>query len=347
MRRTSALCAVAVFATSAGLAQSVISARSGMVQYVEGKVLLADKPVVPKFGQFPEIKDNQVFQTEAGRAEVLLTPGVFLRLPENSSIRMISSRLTDTRVEVVSGSALVECADLPKDNAITLVYKDWNIALTKKGLYRLDTAPARLRVFDGEAQVVAAKQAVEVKKSKELYFGPVLSAEKFDNKQTDELYRWSSRRSEYLAMASISAAKSLRDSGSSWGASGWSFNPWYGMYTFIPYSGVYMSPFGYNFWSPIQVVNFYRPYYYGYGRGGGYSGGGSSSAINWSPHYDAGRGYNTASRSTFSPPMRGGGSVGGSAGMSAPSGGASRGSMSSSGASAGRSAGGSAGGRGR
>ncbi|MGH9667882.1 MAG: hypothetical protein ACRD9L_25970, partial [Bryobacteraceae bacterium] len=213
------------------------------------------------------------------------------------------------------------------------------------GLYRVDTDPARLRVFDGEAQVVAAKQAVEVKKSKELYFGPVLSAEKFDSKQTDELYRWSSRRSEYLSMASISAAKSLRDSGSGWSASGWSFNPWYGMYTFVPYSGVYMSPFGFNFWSPIQVVNFYRPFYYG----GGYNrGANSSSAINWSPHYDAGRGYTTASRGTFSPPMRGGASMGsGSAGVSAPSGGASRGGMSSSGASSGRSAGGGAGGRGR
>ncbi len=66
----------------------------------------------PKAGQFPNIKENEVFRTTEGMAEVLLTPGVFLRLGENSSIRMISSKLTDTRVEVLNGSAMVECDDL-------------------------------------------------------------------------------------------------------------------------------------------------------------------------------------------------------------------------------------------
>lgn len=352
MRRTSALCAVAVLAAGAALGQDVISARSGMVHYVEGRVLLDDKPVTPKFGQFPQIQDQQVLKTEEGRAEVLLTPGVFLRLPENSSIRMISNRLTDTRVEVLSGSALVESAEILKDNAVTLIYKDWSIALTKKGLYRVDTDPARLRVFDGEAQVVSADKTEEVKKSKELDFGPVLSAEKFDSKQTDELYRWSERRSQYLSMASISAAKSLHDSGSAWSAGGWSFNPWYGMYTFIPYNGVYMSPFGFGFWSPLQVAGFYQPYYYYYGGRGyntGYNTGRtspSSSSINWSPHTIPGRG-GAGPRGTFAPPMRGGPSMGrGSVGFSGRSAGISRGTMSAGGGGGGMSAGRSPGGAG-
>jgi len=67
---------------------------------VEGRAYLGDKPVEPKLGQFPDIKENQEFRTEDGRAEILLTPGVFLRLGENSSVRMLSTRLTDTRVEV-------------------------------------------------------------------------------------------------------------------------------------------------------------------------------------------------------------------------------------------------------
>ena len=45
-------------------------------------------------------------------AEILLTPGVFLRVAENSSIKMISSRLIDTRVDLLSGSILIECAEL-------------------------------------------------------------------------------------------------------------------------------------------------------------------------------------------------------------------------------------------
>src|SRR5580658_9872234 len=73
--------------------QSAISAHSGMIHYVEGKVLLDGQPVDPKFGEFPEMKNDQVLQTEEGRAEVLLTPGVFLRVSEDSSIRMLSNRL--------------------------------------------------------------------------------------------------------------------------------------------------------------------------------------------------------------------------------------------------------------
>src|ERR1700738_3791952 len=131
-----------VLAAGSACAQYVISSHSGVLQYVEGRAYLAAKPVEPKFAQFPDIKQNQEFRTEEGRAEILLTPGVFLRLGENSAIRMLSNGLTDTRVEGVNGSASVECDQLPKDNSIMLVYKDASISLLKHGLYRVDTEPA-------------------------------------------------------------------------------------------------------------------------------------------------------------------------------------------------------------
>src|SRR5271165_7212513 len=95
--------------------QSAISAHSGMIHYVEGKVLLEGQPVDPKFGEFPEVKNDQVLQTEEGRAEVLMTPGVFLRISENSSFRMLSNRLSDTAIEVLSGSTMFEVDELLKD----------------------------------------------------------------------------------------------------------------------------------------------------------------------------------------------------------------------------------------
>src|ERR1039458_7667041 len=100
--------ALGVLALAAGsiaaLAQSaVISARSGLIHYVEGQVYLGDQLVETKFGVFPEVKENQQLKTEEGRAEVLLTPGVFLRLGENSSFRMITNRLIDTRLEFQIG----------------------------------------------------------------------------------------------------------------------------------------------------------------------------------------------------------------------------------------------------
>ena len=44
--------------------------------------------------------------TKDGRAEILLTPGVFLRLGDNSSVKMISSSLTETQAALTRGQAL-------------------------------------------------------------------------------------------------------------------------------------------------------------------------------------------------------------------------------------------------
>src|SRR5579885_3579285 len=87
-------------------AQQAISARSGMVHYVEGKVFAGDQPVEGKFGNFPQVQEKQVLRTEEGRAEILLTPGVFARVGENSSFRMITNRLIDTRLELLKGTAI-------------------------------------------------------------------------------------------------------------------------------------------------------------------------------------------------------------------------------------------------
>ena len=35
---------------------------------------------------------------------------------------------------------------------------------------------------------------------------------------------------------------------------GWAFNPVFGMYTYMPYSGFGYSPFGYTYYSPTTVL---------------------------------------------------------------------------------------------
>ena len=143
------------------LAQPVISAKSGLISYVEGKVYLGDQIVEPSPTRFPDVKENAVVRTAEGRAEVLLTPGVVLRLGENSSFKMLTNRLIDTRLELLTGSAVVEADDIAKDTNVTLVSKDGTVLLAKKGLYRFDTAPARLKVLEGlgSAQVAGQQDA--------------------------------------------------------------------------------------------------------------------------------------------------------------------------------------------
>lgn len=125
--------------------------------------------------------------------------------------------------------------------------------------------------------------------------GEELVAKNFDTKQTDEFYRWSERRDEYVAEANVSSAKYARDSGMGYTGTGlggygsgygagygygglgygagmgtWAYNPWFGMFTYVPYNGMFYSPFGFGYFSPGLVGSLYMPgspYYYG----GGYT----------------------------------------------------------------------------
>ena len=283
--------ACAVFAISAVLgalplaAQSVISARAGLIHYVEGRVLLADKPVEVRSATFPEIKEGVDLRTEDGRAEVLLNPGVFLRVRENSAVRMIIARLSDTRVEFLSGSILVESNHQlsEKDNSVTIIYQGATVQLRKSGIYRFESEPAQLRVYAGEADVKAVSNFLTVKQGKLLPLPDGVAVEKFDTRNGDAFSRWSKRRAEYIAVANISAAKSVGDSGNTWRRSGWLFNPYFGMFTFIPGAGhLWSSPYGYRFYCPRTV---YRVFEAPMVAGGSWSGGG--------PHYNSNLGYQT------------------------------------------------------
>ena len=181
-------------------AQSVISAHSGVVHYIEGDVSIDGTAIHPKFAKFPDVKAGQVVATAEGRAGILPTPGVFLRIAENSSVRMLSNTLADTRLEVVSGSALVDVGELLEHNAISFKASGVNMELAKKALYRIDASPANLRVYQGQARVISDSESLTVRKGHQIDLDTAklsdtkLEDTKFDAKETDAFYRWSSRR---------------------------------------------------------------------------------------------------------------------------------------------------------
>jgi hypothetical protein len=278
-------------------AQTVIGAKSGVINWVEGDVFLGDKPYVMQPSQFGEVKETMVFRTEEGRAEVLLPPGVFFRLGEKSSFKMISNRLIDTRVELLTGSAVMEIDDMAKEASVTVLCKDGTITLSKAGLYRFDSQPAQVKVYKGSADVAVNGQTLAVGAGKMVQVdGAVAMAEKFNIADTDSLDRWSHRRAEVLANANVSAAKQAHYGGygasnpcatyggyggynngpfmKPWGT--WGYNPYYGMGTYIPCNGTLNSPYGYRYWSPLAVYRaFYapRPVYAPSPNTGGFGGG--------------------------------------------------------------------------
>jgi len=261
-------------------AQSVISAKAGLVHYTEGKVFIGEKAVEQKVGDFPEMQAGDVLRTTEGRAEVLLTPGVFLRVAENSAFKLVGNRLEDIRIELVSGSVLIEAGEVSKNDSIVITAGASAIDITKRGLFRIDSDPLSLRVFDGEAVVAADGQQVKVKEGRTTSLNGVLLAEKFRKEWSDSFQRWAGRRAEYLAAANLSAAKSILDSGNGWRSSGWYFNPYFGYFTFVPAFGNYFSPFGYYYYTPRRVDAIYNPPVFstrspgGVDRSAGWAGGG-------------------------------------------------------------------------
>lgn len=204
---------------------------------------------------------------------------------------MISNRLIDTRVELLTGSAVVESDDVVKDTSTTIVCRKASVTMPKAGIYRFNTDPAQLKVYKGSAEVDLGSQHVTVATAKMVMLnGDSAELQRFNVDETDFLDHWNRQRSEYVSMANVSAAKSLAGSSSSYASLGWGmgnpcmgawgFNSYYGMMTYIPCSGYLMNPYGYGFWSPFTVMRaYYNPNYAyggrGYGGYGGYGGRGS------------------------------------------------------------------------
>jgi hypothetical protein len=271
--------------------------RPGSLNYVEGRVSIGTQIIDPKSVGSAELEAGQSVTTEQGKAEILLTPGAFLRLGENTSVKMISPGLTNTEVRVQKGRALIEVAEIHKENELRVDVNGVTTEILKTGLYDFDADRNQVRVFDGKASVQENSTQVEVKEGREfnLNDGGSLKTEKFDKKAyKNDLYNWSSLRSEYLAEANTDAARTYVVGSTGWLGGGWYWSPWYDAYTFIPASGFLYSPFGWGFYSPRLV---YRSPYLYYGRFhhrfyGGYRGRGFYRGYGFrGPGFYRGRGF--------------------------------------------------------
>jgi hypothetical protein len=255
---------LAALAASVCSAQVVTSAHSGTVHYFEGDVSIDGTPVQKQNARFTEMKEQETLRTAQGRAEVLLTPGVFLRVGENSSIRLLDNRLVSTRVEVVSGNVMIESDDPQmsiKDSPVTLIYRDYQIRMIRHGLVEIGSDPSEVKVFKGEAEVSTADNRAIVKEGQKVPFAAGLVSEKFDMKAADDLYLWARDRSQSLSAANMTSARTLNancmvDCG---GSGGWYYNPNLNMITYVPGYGMMMSPFGFGFFSPGVIYNYYMP----------------------------------------------------------------------------------------
>jgi len=289
MPRLKALLLSLATLSATAFGQTANPARPGTLNYIEGQASIEGRPLTPNSVGNTELQAGQYLSTANGKAEILLTPGIFLRLGNDSTVQMVSPDLTKTEVRLEQGRANVEVDQLYQQNVILIDLKNGQTQLLKNGLYTFDAATSTVRVFDGKANVYPGVnlqtdvKPIDVKSGHQLALnGEPAKPQRFDKNQAeaqDQLYAWSSLRSEYLGDANIGLAEEYAGAADFYPGWYWAGDP-YG-YTWLPGDGLFWSPFGYGFYSPWYLYGggfIYGRYghgYYPYRGGFGYRGGGA------------------------------------------------------------------------
>ena len=234
----------------------------GTVNYVEGNVAVNGQAVTSQQAGNVTMQAGDELTTSKGKAEVLLTPGVFLRVDDNSTVKLISPDLANTQVQVEQGRAGVEVDDIMKENDLQIVDAGVTTRLQKTGYYEFDANSPQVMVFKGEAEAELANgKGKEIKGNHELLLAenPKDKTEHIQERSSnDDLFNWSRLRSHYLAEANNQLAGEYMGDGY---GPGWYGDPYgWGAYTFMC-GGPFMNPFGWGF------------YPMGWGWGGGWYGG--------------------------------------------------------------------------
>ncbi|HTC76505.1 MAG TPA: FecR domain-containing protein [Edaphobacter sp.] len=264
--------------------QNANPASPGTLNYIEGQASIEGRPLSSQSVGNTTLQAGQVLATANGKAEILLTPGIFLRLGDDSTVQMVSTDLTHTEVRLEQGRANVEVDQIYPQNTILVDLKNGQTQLLKNGLYAFDAGNSTVRVFDGKAAVYrganlqANVKPIDVKGGHQLVLsGEPIKPQGFnkDQAKTDPLYKWSSLRSNYLGEANLNLAEEYAGYSGFYPGWYWAGGPF--GYTWLPGDGLFWSPFGYGFYSPYYIRGggfIYGGYGRGYyGRGYGYRGG--------------------------------------------------------------------------
>lgn len=257
----------------------VISAKAGGVNYIEGRVAVARKNGKSGYllkGDTLEIGDR-VSTGTGGKAEILLNPGSYLRLGENSSFEFQMTSLDDLQVKLHSGSAMFEVF-AANEFRVTINTSKTEFQLVESGIYRVDVlgdGGATLAVWKGKALIGNSETAVVRGGREATVSGSRFAVVKFDRDDKDELETWSKVRARELAKISANLKRNnLRNSlinsfyGDRWSLYDsfglWVYDPFWRSYCFLPFGYGWYSPYGYGFghsiwWYKLPRVIYQAP----------------------------------------------------------------------------------------
>jgi hypothetical protein len=264
------ICAAVVLGlglASLGAAQNrekyVISAKAGGVNSVDGRVTVTRAGKSQLLTAQDDLTAGDLVTTgAASQVEVLLSPGSYLRVGENSAFELADNSLENIQVRLTKGSAIVEATGLDNTELhINLVTERARILIVRRGVYRINAAAdsTELLVRKGRALVNDNSSNI-IKSGNEVVFrGGSFVATKLGKKQQDPFDDWSKARANTLAKANEKlSARGLdndlfRSAFWDWGFSAanpygiWAFIPSFRCSTFLPFYYGWSSPYGHSY----------------------------------------------------------------------------------------------------
>src|SRR5262249_44616805 len=245
----------------------IVSARAGEINLVEGDVSTRAGQDWSLLVPGDTLKDGDIVKTGPGsRAEVLLNPGSYLRLSENTEFKFDSTSIDSVKINLLKGSAIVEAAAGEGSAGVLamVITPTGQFSIVRDGVYRFNV--------DGngrtEARVAKGRLTtgtIEVREGNEAVIGdagPELLA--IDKKPVDTFDAWSKDRAKSLVAANNNLARTnvnlqqagfFTTFGSRWwfGNCGgwWYFDPFFGSFIYVPnglgFCSPFFSPYGYDY----------------------------------------------------------------------------------------------------
>lgn len=244
----------------------VISARAGGINAITGRASMRTQGT-SEWQQLTikeDLQTGDVVKTGVdGRVEMLLNPGSYLRVGENTEFELANNSLDNLEVRLIRGTAIVEATgadDTPL--LINITTPHTKIAIVRRGLYRLNVVPGdNTELIVRKGRVMHEPSHTKIKGGNKVVFSAeafsVAKLQSADKKNFDTLEVWSKERAGLMAEANrkvrgrdLSLIMASMNSGFSQsffgGRSGgfWFYNARVGCYSFMPFYYGWGSPYG-------------------------------------------------------------------------------------------------------
>jgi hypothetical protein len=284
----------------------MISARAGGVNAVTGRATMHPRGNA-EWKQLTikeDLEAGDVVRTGFdGRVEMLLNPGSYMRIGENSEFELADNSLENLEVRLIRGTAIVEVTGADDEALlIGITTPHTRLSIVRRGLYRVNVVPGdTTELIVRKGRVVIEDSHTKVKGGNKVVFSggsvSVAKLQKADKENWDTLEGWSKDRAQSLAKANSrltgrelsSYLGRFNDDFEFFGhgrRSGiWLYNRTVGCFTFLPFGYGWDSPYGgsySSFFYPVGNWPGRQSGYYpviGNGSGSGPTGSGGGPSV--------------------------------------------------------------------